>query len=55
MLRPCKSRGREAKEVCAVALRALKLEMNPAEYEREGDERRDHAAPHDERVHQPAR
>src|SRR5205809_5251837 len=46
---------REAEDVSAIAALSFKLEVNPTEDEREGNQSGDDAAPHDERVHQPAR
>src|SRR5438874_4944521 len=45
----------KAEDVGAIASLSFKLEVHPAEDEREGNQSGDDAAPHDERVHQPAR
>src|SRR4051812_2338365 len=45
----------KAEDIGAIAALPFKLEVNPAEDERESNQRGDNAAPHDERMHQPAR
>src|SRR5436305_12522656 len=45
----------KAEDIGTIAALSFKLKVHPAEDEREGNQCRDDAAPHDERVHQPAR
>src|SRR5947209_2647636 len=45
----------KAEDVGTIAALSFQLEMHPAEDEREGNQRGEDAAPHNQRVHQPAR
>src|SRR5436309_782951 len=46
---------RKSEDIGAIAKVAFQFEMHPAENQREGNQRREDAAPHDEEVHGPAR
>src|SRR2546423_11804953 len=51
---PVHDHQRKTEDVRTIAALALQLKMHPAEDEWKGNQCRDDAAPHDERVHQPA-